>query len=197
MFSLRKPTREIINNYLEEQSKKPFSYAETGALQTGYPKGYVHVNRSVLLGKGEQTFLKGKEAITHWKMNDLGWVYPSPESSFPIEVGQVFATQTWSLGLWLLNPGKILYVIDESDEQQARYGFGFGTLPGHPMSGEECFLVTWDKQTDEVQYSLRSFSFPKHLLSFLGYPYVFLMQKRFGRDSLRKMQEYCRSLEKK
>ena len=59
MFSLRKPTREIINNYLEEQSKKPFSYAETGALQTGYPKGYVHVNRSVLLGKGEQTFLKG------------------------------------------------------------------------------------------------------------------------------------------
>lgn len=34
-------------------------------------------------------------------------------------------------------PNRIVWVVDEAD----RYGYAYGTLPGHPAAGEECFLV--------------------------------------------------------
>jgi uncharacterized protein (UPF0548 family) len=37
----------------------------------------------------------------------------------------------------LIAPNRVVAVVDEPD----RYGFAYGTLPGHPERGEECFLV--------------------------------------------------------
>ncbi len=37
-------------------------------------------------------------------------------------------------------PCRVVYVIDEPD----RRGFAYGTLPGHPESGEELFAVRYD-----------------------------------------------------
>lgn len=34
-------------------------------------------------------------------------------------------------------PDRVVAVVDEPD----RFGFAYGTLPGHPERGEECFLV--------------------------------------------------------
>lgn len=39
-------------------------------------------------------------------------------------------------------PCRVVYLIDESDRQ----GFAYGTLPGHPESGEETFVV---QRTDD------------------------------------------------
>jgi hypothetical protein len=44
-------------------------------------------------------------------------------------------------------------------------------------------LIEWDRTTDKVFYDIMAFSRPNHILTRLGYPFVRLSQKRFGRDS--------------
>jgi uncharacterized protein (UPF0548 family) len=62
-------------------------------------------------------------------------------------------------------PCRVVWVLDEPD----RRGFGYGTLPGHPESGEESFVVSL-RPDDEVRYELRAFSRPATRLSRLGGP---------------------------
>lgn len=52
-------------------------------------------------------------------------------------------------------PVRVVYVIDEPN----RKGFAYGTLPGHPLSGEELFVV--DQEPDgSVWLTVRSLSRP-------------------------------------
>jgi uncharacterized protein (UPF0548 family) len=90
------------------------------------------------------------------------------------------------IGLWWLNACRIVYVIDEGGPVQ-RFGFAYGTLPGHVESGEERFLIEWDQGENSVWYDILAFSRPRHPLARLGYPFARLMQKRFARDSVKAM----------
>jgi uncharacterized protein (UPF0548 family) len=65
----------------------------------------------------------------------------------------------------------------------ARFGFAYGTLPGHVEKGEERFLLEWDRSSDRVYYDILAFSKPNHIMTRLGYPLVRRTQKRFGRES--------------
>ena len=62
-------------------------------------------------------------------------------------------------------PCRVVYVVDEKN----RKGFAYGTLPGHPESGEEAFIV---EKTDDgsVWLTIRSFSRPSNWLWWFGYP---------------------------
>ena len=62
-------------------------------------------------------------------------------------------------------PCRVVWVVDEPD----RRGFGYGTLPGHPASGEESFVVSL-RPNGEVVYELRAFSRLATRLSRLGAP---------------------------
>ena len=50
-------------------------------------------------------------------------------------------------------PCRVVYVVDEPD----RRGFAYGTLPGHPESGEELFLVRYDPDTENVYAEVKPF----------------------------------------
>jgi uncharacterized protein (UPF0548 family) len=86
------------------------------------------------------------------------------------------------IGLWWLNACRIVYFVDEPGPV-SRYGYAYGTLPDHAGTGEERFLVEWDRANGEVRYDILAFSRPNRLLVRLGYPYMRWVQKRFGRDS--------------
>ena len=62
-------------------------------------------------------------------------------------------------------PCRVVWVVDEPD----RRGFGYGTLPGHPESGEESFVVSL-RPDGQVVYELRAFSRLATRLSRLGGP---------------------------
>jgi uncharacterized protein (UPF0548 family) len=113
-------------------------------------------------------------------------IYPSRISSLwpetPIEPGQVVAIVGWAVGVWWLNSCRLIYTVDERGPV-TKFGFAYGTLPGHVQSGEERFLIEWDRDTDRVFYDILAFSRPNHVLAHLGYPVVRRSQKRFGRDS--------------
>ena len=92
------------------------------------------------------------------------------------------------LGFWSLNTARIVYRIEETDDVE-RFGFGYGTLPGHAERGEERFSVEWNREDGSVYYDVFAFSRPKHPLAWLGYPFARLLQRRFAGDSKRAMAE--------
>ena len=150
-------------------------------------RGYFHDHRRTLLGSGEQTFRRARAALRRWEMFSVGWVQLiSPDT--PIECGRSVALLIRHFGFWSLNATRIVYVIEEDDSRARRFGFGYGTLTDHAESGEERFLIEWNKGTDQVWYDLSAFSRPKSLLAILGLPLARYLQHRFGHDSASAMQ---------
>ena len=174
--------------FLQAQSPLPFSYAAVGATRGELPPSYVIDHNRVALGKGQATFERAKLALARWEMFELGWLQLCwPDA--PLTVGTTVGVLVPLLGFWLLNACRIVYVIDEQQAALARFGFAYGTLPGHLEAGEERFLVEWNRTDDTVWYDILAFSRPHHWLARVGYPVARLFQKRFARDSKHAMRK--------
>ncbi len=181
MVSLRRPSSEMIRAFLASQAKLGFSYTAIGATSGEPPAGYAVDHTRVRLGQGEEVFARAKEVLKRWGQFDLGWVEArSPET--PIQNGEVVAVMSRQFGLWWLSACRIVHVVSET-EPVARFGFAYGTLPDHAGTGEERFLIEWDRKSDEVWYDILAFSRPHWLVARLCYPYMRRLQKRFGRES--------------
>jgi uncharacterized protein (UPF0548 family) len=188
LFLFRKPSEDDVRRFLSSQSGLPFSYEEVGASRGGAPpKGYVADRYRVKLGEGPEAYERAKEALRVWRQFDLGWVRLLPPDA-PIEVGTTVGVLVRHYGFWSLNAARIVYLVEESGEVE-RYGFGYGTLPGHGERGEERFSVEWRRKEDSVHYDVLAFSRPKHPLAWLGYPFARVLQRRFARDSKRAVVE--------
>jgi uncharacterized protein (UPF0548 family) len=181
MLFWRRPTDAAIRAFLAEQGRFELTYSAVGATATVPPAGYVVDHTRIKLGGGENVFAAAKAALERWQQFRLGWLEASPEDT-PIKQDQVVAILARSLGVWWLNACRIVAVMNE-DGPVKRFGFAYGTLPDHAGSGEERFLVEWDRQDDSVWYDILAFSRPRHVLARLGYPWVRRVQKRFGRES--------------
>lgn len=185
MLSFRKPTAESVRRFVQEQSNATFTYPAVGATAETPPDGYVVDRTRVQLGQGEATFRAAQAALRNWTQFRLGWVEPmTPE--VPLEQERVVAVAANVWGLWWPNACRIVYVIDESGPI-TRFGFAYGTLPAHVGTGEERFLVEWNRADESVWYDILAFSRPRHALAKMGYPFMRRIQKRFGRDSARAM----------
>ena len=185
MLSLRKPSVETMRRFLEVQSELPFTYEAVGATAGTPPAGYVVDRTRIKLGEGESVFHSAIAALRRWEQFRLGWVEAWP-SDTPIQMGEVVAVMGRAIGVWWLNACRVVYVVDEAGPIW-KFGFAYGTLPGHVESGEERFLVEWDKSDDSVWYDIVAFSRPNQFSARLGYPVVRRLQKRFGRDSAASM----------
>ena len=134
MLSFRKPTVESIRRFIAKQAKLGFSYSAVGATATTSPAGFVVDRTRILLGQGEAVFQSAIAALRRWDHFNLGWVAAwSPET--PIQPGEVVAVMGRGAGMWWLNSCRIVYVINESGPIN-RFGFAYGTLPGHIQRGE-------------------------------------------------------------
>jgi uncharacterized protein (UPF0548 family) len=181
MLSLLKPSPDSLRRFLAIQSKLPFTYEPVGATAETPPADYVLDRTRIKLGKGEPVFRSAIAALRCWEQFNLGWVEAWP-SDTPIQRGEVVAVMGRAIGVWWLNACRVVYVVDEPGPI-SRFGFAYGTLPDHVESGEERFLVEWDKSDDAVWYDILAFSRPNQFSARLGYPVVRRLQKRFGRDS--------------
>ncbi|WP_395640122.1 DUF1990 family protein [Pseudolysinimonas sp.] len=71
-------------------------------------------------------------------------------------------------------PVRIVYLVDEP----TRRGFAYGTLPGHPESGEEAFIVE-RRDDDSVWLTIRVLSRPGHPALWAVSPLLRLVQAIF------------------
>jgi uncharacterized protein (UPF0548 family) len=181
MLFFRKPSLKTLQEFLERQVKMNFSYSAVGATANIPTTGYVVDHTCIKLGDGEALFVAARAALQRWQHFQLGWVeVPMPET--PIKQGAVVAVLARSGGFWWANACRIVYVVDET-EPVCKFGFAYGTLPDHAESGEERFLVEWDRKSGEVHYDILAFSQPHHILARLCYPWARRVQKRFRQDS--------------
>jgi uncharacterized protein (UPF0548 family) len=112
--------------------------------------------------------------------------HPVDEATFgddgtPYIVNGMSARLSVAVGPFTVDsPVRVVYVIDEAD----RIGFGYGTLPGHPASGEEAFIVE-RHDDDSVWLTIRAFSRPSTWFYRLAWPIVRLQQAKFTARYLR------------
>ncbi len=182
MLRIRGVSPETVSRFRQQQSHLPFTYSEVGATNGTLPSQYTVDHTRVELGHGENVFNRARQALQRWQQFELGWVQARP-SDTPIRTGETVVVLIRIFGLWWLNAARIVYVVDESHDSVARYGFAYGTLPGHAESGEERFLVEWDRASDRVSYDILAFSRPRHFLTRLAKWQVRRLQKQFARCS--------------
>lgn len=201
MFSIRKPTAQQIDNLLTSSNAAEFTYDGIGSTsafpspnlpgpftgaESRLPSGYRVDHNWVKLGDGEAAYEWAKNALRQWQMFNLSWVQICWHSAMGQRLSIADGTMVGVLAsrpFWSLNPCRIVYTVDESDEKGWRSGFGYGTLAGHLAKGEERFQVVWNRMDNSVCYEILAFSKPNHPLAILGYPIVRHFQRRFARDS--------------
>ncbi|MDX2280361.1 MAG: DUF1990 domain-containing protein [Saprospiraceae bacterium] len=185
MVRLFKPSPTIIAQFIAREEPLDFNYPMVGATQTASAPPNFDVDKNLfLLSEGNKAWEAAKLAVQQWVMFPVPWTQIEP-SRAPIQTNQTIAMLARVMGMWWINSCRIVYVIDEPN----RFGFAYGTLPGHVEQGEELFLVERD-DTGKVYYRLEAFSRPRHLLARLTYPLPRVFQKKFQRDSKAAMVEF-------
>ena len=182
MFMIREPSDADVARFIASQRDLPYTYAEVGATNATPPAGYNVDHNRIQLGSGEAIFHGAVEALKKWRHFELGWVAIVPRGVV-VKVGATVAVKARAFGTWSLNATRVVYTIDES----RRFGFAYGTLPGHIEKGEERFLVEW-LADDTVWYDILAFSRPQHPLVKLSAPLARRLQRQFARDSLNRMK---------
>ncbi|WP_430787413.1 DUF1990 family protein [Actinoplanes sp. G11-F43] len=164
----------------------PFTYAETGATRDApLPPGYRHVLRDVRIGEGPETFDRASTALFGWRMHrgaGLGVVAERPAvPGLPVVIRIGFGRFA------VTAPCRVVYRIDQPD----RRGFAYGTLPGHPESGEEAFVLHLTSG-GAVRFRITAFSRPASTIARLGGPLTSLAQELATGRYLRSMARLAR-----
>jgi len=143
------------------------TYPETGRTRDGdLPAGYRHVRRHAVIGHGPAAFAGVREGMRDWQIHKLAGLRvrsagtPGPGVSFSAALGF----------LWV--PCEIVWLRDENSV----YGYGFGTLAGHPERGEEAFEAGLAPD-GSVTFSIRAFSRPASWYAKLGGPFTTALQE--------------------
>jgi uncharacterized protein (UPF0548 family) len=148
------------------------SYSEVGATAAELPTRYRHLTRRVMIGSGQQVFADAAGAIAGWQVQLRAGLRVS--ASKPTAVVGTDAVLRLGIGpLRLSAPCRVVYTVD----QPRRWGFAYGTLPGHPESGEEAFIVEYHND-ETVSFTITAFSRPSTAMARLAGPAGYLIQDR-------------------
>lgn len=150
----------------------PFTYTPVGATRDDLlPAGFDRLRRSRVVGHGSEDFEAAVHAVLSWRAQREAGVRVDA-SDDPVRVGTVVLVRLGPGPLAITAPARVLYVLEEP----TRRGFAYGTLPGHPVSGEEAFVV--DLRADgAVTFTVTAYSRPAVRLTRLAGPVGRLFQR--------------------
>jgi uncharacterized protein (UPF0548 family) len=155
----------------------PLTYSEIGATASGQlPAGYDHLHVEKQIGTGQRRFEQAADAVMHWGMQRGAGLRVQASSDVAVLDAVVLVRM-----VFLPAPCRVVYVVDEPDIR----GFAYGTLPGHPESGEERFVVRRDPDTSAVFAEVSAFSRPATWWSKAGGPLVSVAQRVIAKRYLR------------
>lgn len=143
------------------------TYVEVGATaREPLPAGYHHLRETRSLGVVDLDEVS--EILFSWRVQERAGVrrVAGPDRVAP-GVDVTFRSLMQTI------PCRVVEVIDEPD----RRGFAYGTLPGHPETGEERFMAERDPATGVVTATITAFSKPATWVTKLGGPVARLVQR--------------------
>jgi uncharacterized protein (UPF0548 family) len=179
----------ILQRSLDRARQATTTYGTLGATKRGEsPAGFRSDFYEVELKSGPDTFERARRGLSCWQahVGAGAVVYPSHPWSDGDTVLVLLALGPFQV----VAPCRIIYVIDEAD----RFGLAYGTLPGHPESGEESFVVERLKD-DRVVFRIAAFSRPAQVLTRLGAPLVRKLQVRTTRRYLEALARFVADVE--
>lgn len=153
---------------LHDLERLSLTYPEVGATAGEMPAGYRHTRASAVIGTGRDRFERAGESVLRWGMQRGAGLRVRATSEAAADGTELIVR----LGP-VPAPCRVVYVLDEAD----RKGFAYGTLAGHPESGEELFSVRYDPTTEQVHAEVVAFSRPATWWSRLGGPVTRLLQR--------------------
>lgn len=156
------------------------TYPEVGATAHDVlPVGYHHLRESLVLGTGDEVFAAAADTLMTWQMHaraGVRRVSGRQRVTLDTDVEFRFLGQTI--------PCRVVAVVDKPGLR----GFAYGTLPGHPETGEERFEVERDPTSGEVTARVTAFSRPGTWRTRLIGPLGRLLQWRMAKRYLRALQ---------
>ena len=155
---LRAPTETDLAAQLERCRIDELTYRPAGiSLGRETPRGLERRHWTTTL-RGNNAFERGCEALRTWTVHRGAGLILLADG--PIAVGtNVAFSAPLPIG-FVDGTCRIVAVVDESD----RFGFAYGTLPVHPETGEESFLVVRDR-TGAVRFDVEGVSRPTQTLA--------------------------------
>jgi uncharacterized protein (UPF0548 family) len=118
------------------------TYPEVGATAGPLPADAHHARREVAIGNAPGVFEAAGSALLGWRMHRRAGFEVVASTPTATVGADMIASLPGRTPIGVSVPTRILAVVDEPD----RAGFTFGTLPGHPVRGEERFEVRRDEQ---------------------------------------------------
>lgn len=175
VISFGRPSDGRLTALREEGRDQPYSYETVGrVLAAEPPVGWPLMRAVRRAGSGADDFARGRAAVAGWAAQHHAGTVLCPTTP-ALDPGTVVAFATPPLGsmpLWVTGVCRIVESIDE----ERRFGFSYGTLPHHPVRGEEAFLVH-HRVDGSVDFEVVAFSRPSGLLR-LGAPVARRLQRR-------------------
>lgn len=143
--------------------------------------GYRRSEVSALVGHGAACWERVTQDVLRWGVKTASGF--SVDTPGPVSAGDRVLVTAHFLGVRVLEPVEVVAVVQEQD----RVGFSYRTLPGHPVSGEEAFIV--HRLGDEVRLTIRSLTGPAAEQPWRAlYPFLLLLQRVVRQRYLRALR---------
>jgi len=166
------------------QHEAPLTYGDVGgSLRGAQPAGFRYDHDDLVIGQGQDIFDYAKQGLQSWKAHSsLGIsIFPRGATVVPGSTVIVLLGSPLSFAA----PCRVVEVVDEP----RRWGFAYGTLPGHPEQGEESFVLTW-ADDDLVHFEIQAFSRPAGRLVRLMSPVARRIQRFVTFEYLTALQKH-------
>lgn len=103
---------------------------------------------SAIVGTGDAVWALATRDVLRWRVKTASGF--AVDSTGPVSVGERVVVTGRVLRVSIVEPVEVVAVVEEPD----RVGFAYRTMPGHPVSGEEAFIVS--RHGEEVRLTVRS-----------------------------------------
>jgi uncharacterized protein (UPF0548 family) len=166
------------------------SYAAVGLTEPGeqvwarHPAGYRRYERTVGVGHGQRRWEVVTGAVMDWQIKTRsGFAVVPVASGTRVREGADYRLVAKFGPLTVREPVRVVAVVDRPQ----RCGFAYGTLEGHPVSGEEAFIV---HRTPDgaIWLTLRSLTRSSRGGWRYGFPFLLVAQRYYRRRYLRALR---------
>jgi len=162
------------------------NYSDVGASLAGRAvSGFRSLRYEIELSASEETFARAVLGLRTWEAHRIPRVKVVPERA-SVTPGASLILEIGPQKLAIAAPCRIVGVVDEPD----RFGFAYGTLPGHPECGEEAFVVGRSRK-GRTTFEIFGFSRPGSSIVRLSGPIARMIQLGATNSYLRALKRFA------